>query len=755
MLNITKENNSIRVEATDYSFYPFNGVVTYPLNSVIVVTDKSNMATFKSSTNGDVLFVGNINELTIGGENVTKDTIVDTFTKIANSSGSSIDTSDFAKKTDLDTLSAEVEHKADKTSVYTIEETDGKLDKKQNKLVAGENITLTDNTTDGTTTIAAAGGGVNGLVIDENKVTAGLNQRLNDGITDVVAIGNKAYVNHDGNIAIGNVAISSGIDSLAIGNTSASTTNQTTAIGNSSEASAQRATAIGYGATANNSDTIAVGNESNAYNEGATALGSNTTADFRYCTAIGYSAHATSKNPLIINAGSDGGYTPYSMIQGDHTGKISLLAGDGTENRMVIQDEVNVLKTKKQDKLVAGDNITLTENTADGTVTIASTGGSGGTVDAYTKTESDAKYALKTDHETLAGEVATLEADKQDKLTAGTGITIDGNTISATGGGSENQYIKVNEKNIAIGNNANSYEANNTICIGTNAQSNGNSSIVIGGVQSVATEAITIGYGGNNGGNNSVAIGSVATVGDDVAQGVAIGPNANATAEYPLSIKAGGTSVFASKEMLKGDPNGKLYVIDGSATMCLQDEINALKNSGGGSGSVSGLTIDNNQVTAGLNQTTTGGTNIVAIGNSTTASNDSSIAIGEFAISTGLNSLAAGYNANAAEKYCVAIGSGATANAGVSVAIGSNARASIFNGVAIGSNARASADNPLVIKAGSDVNNDALPMIEGNNQGKIRIPIGDGTTSTMCLQDEINSLKTQLTELAAKVNGGA
>ena len=27
MLNISKENNSIRVEATDYSFYPFNGVV--------------------------------------------------------------------------------------------------------------------------------------------------------------------------------------------------------------------------------------------------------------------------------------------------------------------------------------------------------------------------------------------------------------------------------------------------------------------------------------------------------------------------------------------------------------------------------------------------------------------------------------------------------------------------------------------------------------------------------------------------------
>lgn len=369
MLNITKENNSIRVEATDYSFYPFNGVVTYPLNSVIVVTDKSNMATFKSSTNGDVLFVGNISELTIGGENVTKDTIVGEFTKIANSSGSSIDTSDFAKKTDLDTLSAEVEHKADKTTVYTIEETDGKLDKKQNKLVAGENITLTDNTTDGTTTIAAAGG-VNGLVIDENKVTAGLNQTIEDDAYKSVAIGNNAKLDSNLATAIGNRS-TAGNASVAIGSSSTADGPNSVAIGSSSTAGYSGCTAIG------GENTLATGTRS-------TAIGSSAAAKANNGLALGANAIANNDTPLVISAGNHfHGYNNSKMITGDSKGKISIPLADGTTSMMCIQDEINALK--------AGGS-----------------GGSGGTVDAYTKAESDAKYALKSEVEELKAQLVTL-----------------------------------------------------------------------------------------------------------------------------------------------------------------------------------------------------------------------------------------------------------------------------------------------------------------------------------------------------------
>ena len=76
--------------------------------------------------------------------------------------------------------------------------------------------------------------------------------------------------------------------------------------------------------------------------------------------------------------------------------------------------EIKDLDLKKQNKLVAGDNITLTEN-ADNTVTITAASISS---DSYTKAETD----------------ALLNA-KQNTLTAGTNITIDANNvISATGG---------------------------------------------------------------------------------------------------------------------------------------------------------------------------------------------------------------------------------------------------------------------------------------------------------------------------------
>ena len=69
----------------------------------------------------------------------------------------------------------------------------------------------------------------------------------------------------------------------------------------------------------------------------------------------------------------------------------------------------------KQDKLTAGDNITIVDNV------ISSTGSGGGSVDlsAYAKTE-DVNAGLAT---------------KQDKLIAGNGIIIEQNVISATGGG--------------------------------------------------------------------------------------------------------------------------------------------------------------------------------------------------------------------------------------------------------------------------------------------------------------------------------
>ena len=88
MLIITKENNSIKVVGQDNPTYPYSGTLVYPLNSVTVVTDKSDMAVFRSALNNDVLFTGLIADITIAGSTVTKEDIGTKFGAIANSASS-------------------------------------------------------------------------------------------------------------------------------------------------------------------------------------------------------------------------------------------------------------------------------------------------------------------------------------------------------------------------------------------------------------------------------------------------------------------------------------------------------------------------------------------------------------------------------------------------------------------------------------------------------------------------------------------
>ena len=90
MLIITKENNSIKVVGQNNPTYPYSGTLIYPLNSVTVVTDQSNMAVFRSALNNDVLFTGLIDDITINGSPVTKEDIGTKFGEICNSSSGGI-----------------------------------------------------------------------------------------------------------------------------------------------------------------------------------------------------------------------------------------------------------------------------------------------------------------------------------------------------------------------------------------------------------------------------------------------------------------------------------------------------------------------------------------------------------------------------------------------------------------------------------------------------------------------------------------
>ena len=84
MLKITKQGNSLIVEGVKNGTYPNNGVNEYPLNSLIAVTDESDMVTFRSAATNDVLFSGKVEDITINGESVTKDNILTKFDAVSN-----------------------------------------------------------------------------------------------------------------------------------------------------------------------------------------------------------------------------------------------------------------------------------------------------------------------------------------------------------------------------------------------------------------------------------------------------------------------------------------------------------------------------------------------------------------------------------------------------------------------------------------------------------------------------------------------
>lgn len=84
MLEIGKIGNSLQVKGVDNEFYPNNDILTYPLNSIVAVIDESDMVTFKSAATGDTYFSGLVSEITIGGVQVEKETVLELFAAVSN-----------------------------------------------------------------------------------------------------------------------------------------------------------------------------------------------------------------------------------------------------------------------------------------------------------------------------------------------------------------------------------------------------------------------------------------------------------------------------------------------------------------------------------------------------------------------------------------------------------------------------------------------------------------------------------------------
>ena len=121
MLQITKQGNSIVVEGLNHYFYPYNGTLEVPCNSVITVVDEGDIVLFRSASNYDVLFSAKIDEITIGGQSVTKDNVGEVFGALSNtSSGGGGLTPEQEEK--LNNAVQISDYNADKASQTTIDE---------------------------------------------------------------------------------------------------------------------------------------------------------------------------------------------------------------------------------------------------------------------------------------------------------------------------------------------------------------------------------------------------------------------------------------------------------------------------------------------------------------------------------------------------------------------------------------------------------------------------------------------------------
>ena len=758
MLKITKNQGSIQVTADKSGFYPFDGTITFPTNSLFTATSaNTDMITFKSTSNGDVQFVGNYKDITISGRSYdTKQKFLTAFSNLANQG--SVD-------------------------AYTKAETDAKIDAKQGKLKAGDGITLTEDATDGTTVVKTA------VSLTDNGNGAyqvGDSIKMGDGI----AIG-KNVSGHNDSITVGYSASATKSYCTVIGNGARATNYNCTVIGEDASALNNYCTVIGNDAHSNSDNSVAVGYSAfiDSISHNSVAVGYAAQAHGKNSVAIGQLSNATNETPLDICCGKRADNSPLRVIQSDANGKISLLKGDGTDERMVIQDEIEALKNA----------------------------GGGGTVDAYTKAETDTK----------------LDA-KQDKLTAGSGIKI---TKDETAGTSTiATAVSLTDNGYGAYTVGDSIKMGDGIAIGYNASATGVDNIVIGGsASSNGNDGVAVGYGTQAHGEGAVAIGYYS----------------RANKDKPLVIRAGKKTVGGSTiplTVLQSDATGKLSILKGDGTderIVIQDALSA----GGSGGAVdaytktetdtkleakqdkltagSGITITKDEtagtstiatavsltdngngayqvgdsigiggrlsVRIGNNTSALQGQNSIAIGDNAVVNNMNSIAIGDHAITNDENCIAIGNNTNTTyyTNNCVVIGNHAQAASSYCTVVGPNARSNAYNAVAVGSKiyidskgrnsvavgpdtkvhgknsvalgylSDATDDNPLVINAGYKTVNDneqPLTVLQSDATGKISILLGDGTDTRMVISDEITSLKAEITTLKAEIaalKGGA
>lgn len=131
MINFEKKDFAFLVHFEDAQHYLQDGAYSFPVNSLTLIIDESDMATFRKASNNDVVFSQRIDQIQFDGASVDKDSIYAKFAETCTAALGA-DANDFYTKAEIDNAEQATSaalndlnnRKADKDMYYTKSEID-------------------------------------------------------------------------------------------------------------------------------------------------------------------------------------------------------------------------------------------------------------------------------------------------------------------------------------------------------------------------------------------------------------------------------------------------------------------------------------------------------------------------------------------------------------------------------------------------------------------------------------------------------
>lgn len=258
-----------------------------------------------------------------------------------------------------------------------------------------------------------------------------------------------------------------------------------------------------------------------------------------------------------------------------------------TDTAEVLNEKLDILTESKQDKLTAGKNVTIKDNTINAAENITITqddvtiGVGAAPQEGSVIIRNGGGIANVTNgrYSVAIGEVYIPHDDSwegewpmpcgQNSVAVGYNASAGNNSVVVGSGAIvklDMSGIEKGECGVAVGDSANTLEYG--VAVGYSSSSGMNGTAIGTQANSEGECSVSVGNRAHGSEKNAIAIGSSAWANGD--NSIAIGEKAKAAA---------GELVLRSnnKDMIKANANGKIYILDGATVMCIQDEIKALK----------------------------------------------------------------------------------------------------------------------------------------------------------------------------------